>query len=350
MAAKKEDKENLQKKEEPISERFANAVVREFSSNIGVLQLSPLQKRLAQHLFIHIDTALKALESKRKDQNKTPIVWSNINMEKLAIDAVHRIELGLDALIPNHISTIPYLNGRTKKYDLDLRIGYVGKDLYRRQMAFDPPVDIIYELVYENDTFKPIKKSYKNPIETYDFNIAKPFDRGEIIGGFAYLVYQNEEKNQLVIVTEKDFLKSRGLAQSKSFWDEYPEPMRYKSLVTKATNRLQISPEKVNASFAAVESDETDQVVAQAEIDENANSEEVIDVDKAVENGNANVSGKAEPEAEGDNGLYDVEKCGACPGREVKKDNEVIGHCGKLDNPEEVDACKGVKGKKGPGF
>ena len=281
MEATKEEMK-LQTKEASISVRFTSAVIKEFGA-IGSLTLTPFQKRLAQHLFIKIDTSLVEYEKKRTDQNKPPIIWPNVNMQKLAIDAVHRIELGLDALIPNHISPIPYLNGRTKKYDLDLRVGYVGKDYYRRQMAVDPPYDIIYELVYEHDIFKPIKKSAKNPVESYDFEIPQPFDRGKVVGGFAYLLYDYEKKNQLVIVTEEDFKKSESKAQSKEFWSGYPDQMRFKTIVNRATSKLQVDPEKVNAAFMAVEKDDSDDAIqVKALIEENANTGAVLEIPTVI--------------------------------------------------------------------
>jgi recombination protein RecT len=265
-----------------VSQRFTAIVIREYSGSVGKLDISPYQRRLAQHLFIKIDQSLKDLEKKRteKDKESVPIIWANINFEKLAIDAIHRIELGLDALIPNHISPIPYFNKRLGKYDLDLRIGYAGKDYYRRQMAIDPPENVIYELVHKNDVFKPAKKSFKNPIESYDFDISKPFDRGEIVGGFAYMEYGDPKKNKLLIVTEADFTKSKNSAQSKVFWDDYPEQMRLKTIVNRTMNRLQIDPEKVNSSFRFVEEQEdiTDAVIVQSDIQDKANKGEIIDM------------------------------------------------------------------------
>ena len=92
-------------------EKFTNMVIKEFGSTIGdLVDMSPYQRRLAQHLFVKIDTTLKELDSKRlasKQDGRQPIVWSNINMQKLALDAVHRVDLGLDALVENHIHPIP---------------------------------------------------------------------------------------------------------------------------------------------------------------------------------------------------------------------------------------------------
>lgn len=276
----KKEKAVPQTGQRTVSERFTALIINEFSGTVGKLEMSAYQKRLAQHLFIKIDTSLKELEKKRIENSKDalPLLWANINMEKLAIDAIHRIELGLDALIPNHISPIPYWNNRLKKYDLDLRIGYAGKDYYHRQMALDPPEDIIYELVYKNDLFKPIKASSKNPTESYEFEVPKPFDRGEVVGGFAYIVYKDSKKNKLIIVTEKDFLSSKAKAQAKEFWEGHPEAMRFKTIVNRATSKLQIDPEKVNASFTFVEQQEDidDAMEVQSNIEEKANKGEII--------------------------------------------------------------------------
>src|SRR5690625_2245311 len=147
-------------KQSTQSERFLVEVENQFTAQAGApMAFTEYEKTLAQHLFLKVDNVLKDLEGKRKNKNQAPIVWKNVNMRKLALDAVHRVKLGLDALIPNHIHPIPYFNSSEGKYDLDLRVGYVGKSYYRMQAAVDRPVDITYELVYSNDKFKPIKKS-----------------------------------------------------------------------------------------------------------------------------------------------------------------------------------------------
>lgn len=270
------------KVEPTFSQRFTSAVVKEFSNQVGVLELTPLQQRLAQHMFIAIDTQLKGLETKRTDQNRPAIVWANINMAKLAIDAVHRVELGLDALISNHIHPIPYLNSRTKLYDLDLRIGYAGKDCYKRKMALDPPKDIIYELVCKKDEFTPIKKSAKSEVESYQFDIPNAFDRGEVVGGFGYIIYEDPKKNKLVLVSKADFDKSKNLAKGGGkFWEDYPTEMKYKTLVHRTLAQIGVDPEKVNASYMKVEIDDA-AGAAERDIAENANSN-IVDVEPEEE-------------------------------------------------------------------
>ena len=263
-----------------ISEQFTHSIIKEFGRTVGEISLTPYQRRLAQHLFIRIDNALRELEAKRTDKNKAPIIWPNVNMQRLATDAMHRVELGLDALIPGHIWPIPYLNSTTGKYDLDLRIGYSGKDFYKRKMAVEPPMDIIYHLVHKNDLFKPIMRSAKNPIEGYEFEIANPFERGDVIGGFAYMVYEDPTKNRLILVTNADFKKSEARAQSKDFWTNYPEDMKYKTIVNRATKYLTVDPEKVNAAYMAAEREDEviDVEMVKAEIKEHANNGEVLEI------------------------------------------------------------------------
>ena len=271
---------NLPEAASTYSQRFTAAVVREFGTTVGKLELSPYKQVLAQHLFIGIDKTLKEMETKRLDSDKqgTPIVWGNINMEKLAIDAVHRIELGLDALIPNHIHPIPYKNKRTGKYDLDLQIGYIGKDYYKRKMAVVQPMDIIYQLVHKTDVFTPRMKKGPSDIETYDFEIKNAFSRGEVVGGFGYIMYEQPTMNKLVIVPRTSFDKSKNLAKSDAFWGKHPEEMMFAALVRRVTAKIPVDPEKVNASFAAVELDD-----AEREIQENANAGPVIDIEPEPE-------------------------------------------------------------------
>lgn len=270
--------------------RFTNLVMKEFNAILdGSFHFSVMQKKLAQHLFIKIDQALKSLEAKRISTGQTkkaPIVWENINLQKLATDAVHRINLGLDALIPNHLNPIPYWNSKENCYDLDLRIGYAGKDYYRRKMAINPPKDIIYQLVYETDYFKPIMKGIKNDIESYEFEIKNPFKRGKIVGGFGYIIHEDPSLNKLVIVTEKDFERSENCSKNNVFWKDNPVEMRQKTITHRTTDKLIMDPQKINESFAIVEMDDSEKQVL-GEIEENANKKLIdIEPEKGGDNGN----------------------------------------------------------------
>jgi recombination protein RecT len=255
--AKTEDKAIAKAQDSPAA-RFTGAMMREFSGIAGsTIELSPDQRRLAQHLFLKIDETLKTLEAKRLqkgDSTKQPIIWQNVNMQKLAIDAMRRIEIGLDALIDNHISPIPYWNSKEGKYDLDLRIGYAGKDYYKRRFAINPPKHVIYELVYSSDKFKVVKKSAKNPVESYELEVTNPWDRGDIVGGFAYIIYEDETKNQVIVVSDKEFKRSQAMG-NQDFWTKNPAEMRYKTVVNRAMAKLWPDPEKTPESYRVVEAE-----------------------------------------------------------------------------------------------
>ena len=248
-----------EKKEETLPVRFTNMVVSEFTGIVGNLpdNFDEKKKKLTQHLFIKIDADLKALEKKRSwnnlKQNDPAISWENINMPKLAVDSMRRVELGLDALIPNHISVIPYLNKRTNLYEIDLRTGYEGKNYYTRKMALDIPVNITYRLVYDSDEFIAIMKSFDQPIESYSFKIINPFKRGKIIGGFGYIEYKDKIKNELILVSEDDFKK---IEKENNFWIDFPIQMRFKTLVHRTTERILLDPDKINSSYSIVEAEE----------------------------------------------------------------------------------------------
>jgi len=278
-------------KDTSVSKRFTALVVKEFSSEVGEINLTPIQKKLAQHLFIKVDMAMAEAEKKRLEKSnskaKTPIIWQNVNMQKLAVDAVHRVSLGLDALIPNHIHPIPYFNTRNKSYDIDLRIGFKGKDCYYRKLALVEPDDIVYELVYSKDKFMVFKKDQGNDIESYTFGIPEPFDRGEVIGGFGYISYPKHEMNRLVLVNMADFAKSKNAAGTNKFWGAHEETMQLKTITHRTVGHIVLDPEKINASFANVERDESTSILAleegnaRAEIGESAN-QQIIDVNPVV--------------------------------------------------------------------
>ena len=263
------------------SERFLNNIQSQFAAEAGSpVAFSDYEKALAQHLFLKLDSVLQDFEAKRiKDgkTNQTPYTWHGINMRKLSLDAVHTVQLGLDALIPNHIHPVPYFNGKEKKYDLDLRVGYVGKALYRINAAVETPKDLVMELVYSTDVFKPVKKSLGQEVEGYEFEITNAFDRGQIVGGFGYIVYEDSTKNKLILVSEADFEKSRKAAAGDTFWKKHPVEMRYKTLVHRVTEKLQVDPKKVNVSYMHVESKDQEADVRR-EVNENANGD-ILDLD-----------------------------------------------------------------------
>ena len=245
------------------SERFLAQVEKQFVAELGeATPFNAHEKTLAQHLFVKVDYALKAAEVKRLEKNNAnttaPIVWENIDMAKLCIDAVHRVALGLDALVDDHIYPIAYFNNHTKKYDLDLRIGYKGKHYLRTVFAVNPPKAIFYELVYKSDKFTVYKRSKDNPVESYEFVVTDPWNRGEVVGGFGYIVREDPTENELVLVS-RAYMDKIALEKPAQFWGNHKEKMMKKTIVNLTTSMIPLDPRKVNgASLAKVEDDEND--------------------------------------------------------------------------------------------
>lgn len=212
-----------------MSERFTNTVLKEFGSNVaGAIQVTDYQRQLIQGYFISIDRALKMAEETRirkndnnkdhKYDNNVPIIWSNVNLNDLALDVVHYARMGLDMMQDNHLSPIPYKNNKTNKYDITLMPGYNGIQYIAEKYAVEQPLAVTIELVYSTDTFKPIKKSMNNKVESYEFEINNAFDRGSIVGGFGYIEYTDSVKNKLIIMTLKDIEKRKPRYAAAEFW------------------------------------------------------------------------------------------------------------------------------------
>lgn len=212
-----------------MSERFMQKVVHEFSGSVGEFQITEYQRQLIQGYFIGVDRALKTAEAERvrknekntdhdKYDNPIPVTWKNVNMADLALDVVHYARLGLDTIQANFITPIPYLNSKTNRYDINLMLGYNGIKYIAEKFALCPPKSVTVELVYATDTFKPYKKGRGNDVESYDFEITNPFDRGNIVGGFGYIEYDDAHKNELVLMSMKDIEKRKPKYASANFW------------------------------------------------------------------------------------------------------------------------------------
>lgn len=276
------------------AQNFTKRIEKQFAGELGQsVQWSPVQQRLAQHLFIKIDGQLRALETKRagnrKKQDEPPIAWANVNMHKLTLDAVHRVNLGLDALIANHIHVIPYLNTRTRLYDVDLQIGYTGLDHCHRTFARENPIDVTYQLVYEGDHFSIDRSAgWEQPLyEPKDY-----FNPGNVIGGFGYIQYEEPRKNRVIVVPYREFEKAMKASKGVEFWggvqkewkdgklvegefdEKFFNEMCYKTVVKRVVAKIPLDPEKVNAvSWNAISEAQLDVIEGELKdaIEENAN-------------------------------------------------------------------------------
>lgn len=301
------EQNQIAKKEQTASERFVNKVVAEFSGGVGEIALTDFQRRLAQNYFIAIDGVLRASEEKRKKKTKNqdplPITWVNVNMEQLARNVVTYARLGLDPAQKNHISMMPFKNNGLNKYDMVFIDGYRGIEVKAKKYGLEVPDHVVVELVYSTDKFKPIKRDRNNLGENYEFEIMNTFDRGNIVGGFYYHIYnENPSKNKLVTFTLKDIEKRKPAYASVEFWggekdvwengkkvgkehvEGWFEKMCYKTIYRAAYNDITIDSQKIDDDYIRLrqmESSLTEAKVVQ-EIAENANTE-IIDVEYEVE-------------------------------------------------------------------
>jgi len=287
-----------------MSERFTEKVLSEFNGNVsGGLQITDFQRSLIQGYFIGIDRALQVQEEKRlsknlkntdpKYNNDLPMIWQNINLKDLALDVVHYARMGLDMMQKNHISPIPFKNNNTNQYDVTLMPGYVGIEYIAKRYALDPPVAVAIELVYSTDTFKPVKKNRDNKVESYEFEINNPFNRGDIIGGFGYIEYDNPTKNKLIMMTKADIEKRKPQYASAEFWGgkkkvwenkkqiEVETDGWYAEMFEKTIKRevfsekhIQRDPQKIDDAYQYMKMREARmaEIAAQEEIDANANT------------------------------------------------------------------------------
>ncbi len=301
------EKNELKNRKLTGGEKFTNMVIKEFQGNIGELNLNDYQKQLIRNYFIGIDNALKNAETSRsyskKKANDPPITWENVNMNKLAIDVVQNAKLGLDMSVNNHLHVVPYKNSKTNKYDLTLMPGYEGLKYIATQFSLYKIIDIRVELVHENDIFEP---TYQNNIEYYNFKITNPFSRGNVIGGFGYIRYENEIHNKLVIMSVEELLKRKPATASAEFWggqkdvwennkivgkeeiEGWTDEMLYKTMVRATCKKVTVDPKKINDSYIYVMNNNDDyymdrqEDIVNQEVEENANKE-MIDITDNVE-------------------------------------------------------------------
>lgn len=300
--------QGLTQTEEPKREtdKFVAKIQRNFQG-AGELAVrwTDLQARLAQHLGVKIEMALETHEIKRsknpQKKNDPAFDWANINMEALTIKAKNIIDLELDAAMPNHVHVVPYLNSRTNKYDVDLRIGYEGVLHSKKKFSTPAPLDVICKLAFEGDHFDIVHNESGG--EEPDYKPLSYFKPGAVEGGFGHIKFADPSLNRVIPVDEYEFEKAMKAAQSKDFWGgefserkwnddikryenvgeatfdaKFRRDMQYKTVVLRVCKHLKLDPAKVNSdAWMAVEAAEViaaSELVAE-DILENANTKEL---------------------------------------------------------------------------
>ncbi len=275
-----------------IGERFTNMVLRELQASVGKgVQVTEKQRSLIMGYFIGIDRALATAEAKRlKDadgrgdwakraQETLPYNWNNVSVDsKLAQSIMVYAKLGLDMTIPNHLFAIPYMNNKTGKYDMNFQEGYKGREMKAKKYSLYQIRDITAALVYETDEFIPYFKDKEHDFDTYELNIMQPFNRGAMVGGYAYIEFEDPRQNKLFIMSKAEIDKRREVAKSKTFWEKWYEEMALKTIVNAACNKkITLDPGKIDADYRLLQSQEGQRMEAELEeeISTNANREPI---------------------------------------------------------------------------
>ena len=267
-----------------ISARFMNDVIREYGATVGAPNLNGYQQRLIQGYFIGIDRALAEAEVRRAERkpHDPPINWQTINTPALFIDVVNCVRLGLDMAQPNHVYAIPYLNGKTGLYDVTLMEGYAGIAYVAQKYAADPPKNVVIQLVYSTDTFKPHMRDAVNQMETYEFTITNPFSRGNLVGGFGYIEYDDPRKNRLIMMSKADMDKRKPERTSAQFWGKWNDEMYLKTLVRHVYSERYIprDPMKLDDAYQQMKLREIQfaAMEAEMEVSANANKGPLVDI------------------------------------------------------------------------
>jgi len=296
------------------SERFTNMVMAKYNDIGSAHQFTEREKMLIRNYFICIDQTLAAAEEARirknesntdheKWDNPLPYSWKTIDLPALAQDLAHYAHVGLDMMEGNTLFAIPYKDNKRNLYTITLMEGYNGIRYQAEKYALDPFRAVTVEVIYENDRFVPLKKSHSNPIESYEFEIPKPFDRGRPIGVFGYIEYVDSAKNKLLMFNENDVMKRKPKYAAAEFWGGKKEEYKYNP-ETKKREKQQVEidgwlpemfektmkraiygskniprdPAKIDESYRYIRNREAQfaDYVVEAEVSENANGAAVV--------------------------------------------------------------------------
>ena len=256
-------------------DRFTNAVISCYGDAENGLEVTEREKDIIKGYFLTIDLALR--------NSKENYTWSMVKLDELAPRLKHYARLGLDMQIDNHLFPIPFKETNAGKIRMNLIRGYEGYKYIAKKFAIEPFDDIIVKLVGKNDTFKPVYNDANHDFDSYIYEENNPFDKGEIIGGFAYVKYPDKTKSKLIVMS-LDEIKKHEPRRGSSFWTgEWKEKMWLKTLIIEACKKISLDADKIRdfrQDFEQIKADELNNAAYQAEQNakEKMGSGEFIDI------------------------------------------------------------------------
>ena len=102
-----------------------------------------------------------------------------------------------------------------------------------------------------------IKRNGEGRKESFEFNVPEPFNRGEVVGGFGFIMYEDDRKNKIITVDRKYLKKIQSTAQSNQFWGKWSEEMQKKTVAHRTSEAVPVDPRKVHDSFYKVQEEDS---------------------------------------------------------------------------------------------
>lgn len=244
--------------------RFLDSIEKS-TKNFYSINLTETQKRLIAGYYNGINEAVKNAE----------VSWKDIRLDKLAIQLANKSILGLDISM-EHFYPIVYKE--KKGVTVNLQLSYKGRIFLTKKFAYNPPLDIRGELIYENDKFTLVKKGIKSPCDNYELEITNPFDRGKIIGAVGLAIFDDERLN-IVVTLSKDEMDKRH--RTTKFWVNWADKMYLKTIINELCTKIPLDFNKISDYQEVINSDKEIEIdflkeIAQDEANEKINSLEEI--------------------------------------------------------------------------
>lgn len=177
--------------------------------------------------------------------------------------------LGLD-FYAHECYLIPY--GKSLNYQTDYR----GEKKLVKKYSIRPIKDITAEIVREGDNFSV---GIKDNVRVVNFT-PKPFNTGKIVGAFALVEYADGGIGvDTMSVAELENTRRHSKASNSPAWRDFTSEMYRKTVLRRLCKHIEIDFENPTQRSTyedevAIETDSAE--LAKKEIDENANSEDLI--------------------------------------------------------------------------
>lgn len=253
--------------------RFTTSVVSAFT-DIAKVQVTEKQKTIIANYYVKLNEMLVSQQ----------IPWGKIKMNDLALTLAHMAKLNLDMSL-GHLSFIPFNNYKEGTVTMAPVISSKGYEYIAKTYGIEKVKNATVELVYETDRFSITKKDSNHECDSYVFEVANPFNRGKIIGGFGYLEFEDSTKNFILAMSEEEILKYKPAKAKEEFWSgENRKKMYEKTIAKQLFKKVTLDPDKVNeiqSTLKIVDEKDMDYnaEIAKEDIDENLGTGEFIDIE-----------------------------------------------------------------------